>query len=99
MMTPEGARWILALMAGALSNVSVVVSDGESSATSAGQVRVENDQVIVSATFGESEANFTWRSTAIRVGGVDIDVATEDMGRKAPGAVWTAETVFELPKT
>ncbi len=99
MITPEGARWMLALVAGALANVSIVVRDGQSSATAAAQARVDGERVIVTATFGENEANFTWRSVALRVGDVDVDLTTEDMGRKAPGAVWTAETVLEMPKT
>ena len=99
MITPEGARWLLALMAGGLANATLVVRDGQSSAASPAQTRVDGDRVILTATFGEHEANFTWGSLAIRVGDVDIDVSTEDRGRKAAGAVWTAEAVLEMPKT
>lgn len=99
MITREGIAWILDLLMGDLGDAVMVVRDGagQSAQAPATAERV-NDTIVLTSTFGENEANFEWRARVLRVGGVDVDVTTGDEGRKAPGAVVTAETVLEIPK-
>lgn len=54
-------------------------------------------RVIMRATFGENDANFDWRERGVKLAdGTLVDRTVEDGGRKAPGSVWTVETVLDL---
>ena len=99
MITADGARWLLALVAAAVTNASIVVRDGSGASASANATaRVDGGELVLTAVFGEDEANFSWRERALLVGGVEVDVERRDEGRKAPGQVWTVETVLLMPK-
>lgn len=87
----------MALRADALATLlqggSLSVSDGSQTAVAQlddGFPVVRDGVVVLQATFSEQEANFEWASRAVRtVAGVELDVEPQDLGRKAPGAVWT----------
>jgi hypothetical protein len=54
-------------------------------------------RVILSATFGSEAANFEWLEHGVRTpDGRLLDRTVEDMGRKAPGSVWTLDAVLDL---
>lgn len=99
MITEAGARWLLALVAAAVGNAQIVVRDGSgASATENATASVVDGDLVLTAVFGEDEANFSWRERVLMVGGNEVDVERRDEGRKAPGAVWTVETVLSMPK-
>lgn len=103
MLTTEGAQLLWAIAAGgstdSLAGGSIVVSDGKARSQrplDAGPA-VEGATVTLVATFGEQDANFEWSIVEVlSAKGVVVDREARDQGRKAPGAVWTAETVLEL---
>lgn len=104
MWTPEGLAHTLSTLAGEFDGGVVIVRDGEGDGAqqaraSISSVTVDSDklQLAVSATFPEDEANFDWRVRYVTTrSGVIVDRLVEDMGRKAPGAVWNVEAVLEL---
>lgn len=63
----------------------------------AGFPRVEEQTVVVKATFGERDANFEWSKVEVLTAdGVAIDVDETDHGRKSTGSIWTLETHVKL---
>jgi hypothetical protein len=63
----------------------------------AGYPRVEDDTVVVRATFSERDANFEWSKVEVLTAdGVALDVDETDHGRKSTGSIWTLETHVQL---
>jgi hypothetical protein len=59
-----------------------------------------NQQAIFQATFGASDANFTWNEITVANGGsdsaVNLNRKVVSMGTKASGAVWTARVTITI---
>jgi hypothetical protein len=104
MWTPEGLARAIELLAEDLRGGYVIVRDGDNEPDEAQQakaaiesVAVDGAQATVTASFSEGEANFDWRQRLVAsASGVIVDFLEQDMGRKAPGAVWNVEAVLEL---
>lgn len=101
MLTTEGATLLWEIAAGlsddTIAGGSVAVTDGTQRAAAPldAPPAVRDGTLVVTATFGENDANFTWASTEVlSAAGVVIDREASDSGRKAPGAIWTLETVL-----
>lgn len=63
----------------------------------AGYPRVEEQTVVVKATFGERDANFEWSKVEVLTAdGVALDIDESDHGRKSTGSIWTLETHVQL---
>lgn len=104
MFTPEGINLTLGALAPLLAGGQLRVLDGDNepgeaqSATApVGEIDLRDGTLIMSATFGEQEANFDWRAREVLTAdGTVLDRIVEDLGRKAPGSVWTLEAVVSL---
>lgn len=101
MITPEGTEWLANLLATHLQGGWIIISDGngESFPAAIEQITVSDDktQVLVGAEVGEGDANFEWAKRSVKLtDGTVLDADETDGGRKAQGAVWTAEVAFDL---
>jgi hypothetical protein len=97
-LTPDGAAIMAGLLAGQLQGGELEVSDGNGSADRAELTAVADAAVVACrAVFGEQQANFEWRvRRVLDPAGQVVDEQAEDMGRKAPGAIWPLEVDIEV---
>lgn len=98
MFTPEGLEWVGEWIAEELREGAwLVVADGQGESavatiTEATYVVRDDGSSVVECTalFDSDQANFEWAKHDIKLAnGTVIDRETEDLGRKASGAVWT----------
>lgn len=64
-----------------------------------GYPTVSGNQVIFQATFGASEANYTWNEVALfnaASGGVMLNRKVTNLGTKTSGAVWVLQLTITL---
>lgn len=90
-LTTEGAAAVAGWLAPQFAGAQLVVSDGEQRASAPAVVSTNEAVILLSATFGEFDANFDWRRRVVELDGVEVDVDELDMGRKPIGAVWSLE--------
>jgi hypothetical protein len=97
-LTPDGRVVMATLLSQRLQGGVIVVSDGNGASTSVPMtVAVQDGQVVCVGEFNELAGNFDWRvRRVVDAAGTVVDEEAEDMGRKAPGSVWTLEAVIEL---
>lgn len=98
MFTQAGLEWLAErLLAGAEGATIVVrgLDDQEATTPVTSTERIDT-AVHFRGVFGENEANFEWTSRALVIGGEEIDLDVEDMGRKVQGAIWNVEVVLSL---
>jgi hypothetical protein len=95
-LTAEGAAAVAGWLAPQFANAVLVVSDGEQRASAPAVVSTSEAVVLLSATFGEFDANFDWSRRAVELDGVEVDVEESDMGRKPLGAVWSLEVPISV---
>lgn len=100
MLTPEGAKRILEIVAADIEGGAIVVTDGEQSASvTIEKVTIDDDgaSVLVQGTFGEDAANFEWKQRkVVTAKGIVLDLDEEDGGRKAKGSVWSLGVSLDL---
>lgn len=102
MFTPEGTEWLANLLATHLQGGWIIISDGAGDSYPAPietiTVADDHSQVLIAAEVGENEANFEWAKRSVKLtDGTVLDADESDGGRKAQGAVWTAEVAFDIP--
>lgn len=96
MLTSEGAKLLAPAVAQALAGAELVVAGhGQEASKPVETIAVDGTEVVLTATFGDDEANFDWLIRRVRVGGELVDEEEVDLGRKASGE-WTLEAAIEL---
>lgn len=98
MLTEAGRGLLATVLAQRLAGGALEVSDGNGAAARAPlSATAEAGVCTCTAIFDERSANFEWRAYRVLDGaGLALDETSEDMGRKAAGAVWTLEAGIEL---
>lgn len=99
MFTPEGLSWVAALVGRNLDHAVLRVTDGDKASADAAIAEVVNEKqaVVLRGRFGEGEANFDWKTIGVVLsGGLEVDQADKDQGRKVAGSVWTVEHRIDL---
>lgn len=102
MLTPEGARLVWEIAAGAstdsIQGGTIVVANGDETASAQiANLTFGERSMTVGAVFGPDDGNFDWlERRVVSRDGVVIDEVAEDGGRKAKGAIWTAEAVLNI---
>lgn len=98
MFTPEGLQWLGEWIAEELRESAwLVVADGQGESAVATiteavyKVREDGSSAVeCTALFDSDQANFEWAKHDVKLkDGTIIDRETEDLGRKADGAIWT----------
>lgn len=97
-LTADGAATLAQLLATQLQGGQLEVSDGNGSADRAALTAVADAAVVACrAVFSDQQANFEWRvRRVLDPAGRVVDEQAEDMGRKAPGAIWPLEVDIEV---
>jgi hypothetical protein len=95
--TDQGRAKVAALIVDWLQGGTIVVTDGEATASAPAQLLVDGTTVIATAVFDEQAANFHWRRRELHASdGVVLDALDEDLGEKVTGAIWTLEVPVEV---
>jgi hypothetical protein len=102
-LTPRGVAHIWTLLARELEQGGRLrVSDGTQQAETAVATATVEDgpELVVTGTFPAGEASFDWlRQVVIAPGGTELDVADDDLGRKAGGSAWGLTVRLRLKAT
>lgn len=98
MLTVPGTTWVAEMMEAGLRGGRVVVTDGEQTASMPiTDVQSNSEQVVVTAQFGEQDANFEWAAHLVLLeDGTEVDRSEKDQGRKVPGQVWLLTAIIKL---
>jgi hypothetical protein len=96
--TDQGRAKVAALIVDWLKGGTIVVTDGDVSASAPAELLVvDGTTVIATAVFDEQAANFHWRRRELHASdGVVLDALDEDLGEKVTGAIWTLEVPVEV---
>lgn len=103
MLTPRGVAHIWTVLArelvdGGLLRVTDGTDDGQSAETRILRAEVVDGPMLeVEGNFPQGTANFDWRRQIVVVPtGTELDVAEEDLGRKAGGSDWNLVVRLKL---
>lgn len=102
--TAEGYDWLAHRIADSAQGGWIIISDGGGNSFPAPITSIEVQEdgdarrvLLVAENIGEDDANFDWAKRSVKfTDGTVIDSDESDGGRKAQGAIWTAEVAFDL---
>jgi hypothetical protein len=96
-METEARSKVAGLMVEWLRGGTIVVSDGNDTASAPAEVIADGTTVVLTAVFDERTANFHWRRREVRADdGTLVDALEQDYGEKMFGAIWTLEVPLEV---
>lgn len=93
MFTDAGIAWLLQRMLEGMAGARIYVTDNAGGKHSErADLSIEDNQIVLKATFGGDVANYDWKHRAVILPDQTvIDEIDLDGGRKVAGQVWNEE--------